>query len=219
MEHHVLESLGAMPVTSIGRNEILDVLVPVGRTHQETARGLRLRIGTVFAWAEREGFVRAKDNPMRLPAIKLAFARPSPAMKEDAIAPVDSAARALARIRSSSARPTTRLCVEFMVLTAARVGEARLATWDEIDVESQIWTIPPPRSIGHVDQVIPLSPHALALLKTTPASQADNAGLVFPSPTGVAVSDATFSKLFRERGITLKPKELRSLFLDWAEDR
>ena len=34
---------------------------------------------------------------------------------------------------------------EFLVLTAARSGEVRLATWDEMDLDAAVWTIPAAR--------------------------------------------------------------------------
>ena len=40
---------------------------------------------------------------------------------------------------------TAKLCCRFLVLTAARSGEARGATWDEIDVEDRVWRIPSER--------------------------------------------------------------------------
>ena len=38
----------------------------------------------------------------------------------------------LDRVRRSTADKSTRLAFEFMVLTAARAGEVRLMTWDEV---------------------------------------------------------------------------------------
>ena len=34
---------------------------------------------------------------------------------------------------------------EFLILTAARTGEARGARWDEINLAERVWTIPAPR--------------------------------------------------------------------------
>jgi integrase len=33
------------------------------------------------------------------------------------------------------------LCLQFIILTAARSGEARGATWDEIDLAPGVWTV------------------------------------------------------------------------------
>ena len=50
--------------------------------------------------------------------------------------PNEKVAAAVATIGSTRAHPTTRLALEFLVLTAARWGEVRGARWDEIDLDT-----------------------------------------------------------------------------------
>ena len=47
---------------------------------------------------------------------------------------------------------------------------------------------------------------------------ADGSGLVFPSPTGRALSDNAVSKLCRENNIGCVPHGMRSSFRDWAAE-
>ena len=56
-------------------------------------------------------------------------------------------------IRASNSNISTKLATEFLILTAARAGEVRLANWTEIDWESATWTVsaenaraPPPQN-------------------------------------------------------------------------
>ena len=49
---------------------------------------------------------------------------------------------ALETIAASAASLSAKYCLRFVVLTAARSGEARFATWDEIDREGRVWRIP-----------------------------------------------------------------------------
>ena len=58
--------------------------------------------------------------------------------------PHGAVADALATVRTSQAQVTPKDAFEFLVLTAARSGEVRLATWDEIDLDAAVWTIPSP---------------------------------------------------------------------------
>ena len=51
-------------------------------------------------------------------------------------------ADALATVRTCRAVVTTKDAFELLVLTAARSGEVRLATWDEMDLDAAVWTIP-----------------------------------------------------------------------------
>ena len=58
----------------------------------------------------------------------------------------------------------TRLAFRFLVLTATRNGEVRGATWDEMDVDGALWTIPAARMKAAVEHRVPLSDAALAVL-------------------------------------------------------
>ena len=72
--------------------------------------------------------------------------------------PHGAVAYALATVRASQASFTTKRAFEFLVLTAARSGEVRLATWDEMDLDAGVWTIPAARmkELG-----VPAMPHGI----------------------------------------------------------
>ena len=76
---------------------------------------------------------------------------------------------------------TAKLCCRFLVLTAARSGEARGATWDEIDVEDRVWRIPSERMKAGEERWVPQSAQALDVLGEA-SDLRDESGLVFPSP-------------------------------------
>ena len=69
-------------------------------------------------------------------------------------------AAAIEAVRTSAATLATRLAFEFMVLTACRSGEVRLAGWDEIDLEASEWTIPGERMKAQRPHRVPLSGRA-----------------------------------------------------------
>ena len=130
--------------------------------------------------------------------------------------PYGEVAAAIATVRASGAYTATALCFEFLVLCAVRSGEARLARWEEIDLEARTWTIPATRMKAGVEHRVPLSDRAAAILKEA-GPRAD--GLVFPSINGRALSDNTLSKLLRENEIPAVPHGFRSSFRDWAAER
>ena len=213
MSKYVLDALGAMPVTTIATRHIVEVLRPVGEKHPETARSVRKRIASVMAWVQAEGY--RDDNPGRtrnMQQLYLPSREPLPQgrLRSEYIGDL------LGLIRTSSARRTTVACIEFMVLSGARVGEARLATWEEIDLNAMLWTLPEGRSVERMTRIVPLSPLAAEAVELLPRADQDATGLVFPAPDGTPVSNATFSKLFRERGIVCTPNEARNIFLQWA---
>lgn len=59
--------------------------------------------------------------------------------------------------------------LEFLILTAVRTDEARLARWSEIDLEQRVWCIPPERMKARKEHKVPLCPQALALLRSLPS--------------------------------------------------
>ena len=71
-------------------------------------------------------------------------------------AAVVAVADALATVRTSRALVTTKDAFELLVLTAARSGEVRLATWDEMELDAAVWTIPAARMKAKRDHRVPL---------------------------------------------------------------
>jgi integrase len=72
--------------------------------------------------------------------------------------------------------------LEFGILTAARSGEIRGATWQEIDLGAGTWFIPAERMKMRREHKVPLPSTAVALLRALPRLVDNN--LVFPTPCG-----------------------------------
>ena len=123
---------------------------------------------------------------------------------------------AIQTIRGTSAGASTKLAFEFLVLTAARSGEARGADWSEIDWNNRTWTVPAARMKAERAHRVPLSGAAMAVLET--ARGLNGEGLVFPSDKGKVLSDSTLSKLVRENGIGAVPHGFRASFRTWAAE-
>lgn len=58
--------------------------------------------------------------------------------------------------------------VRMLILTGQRLREVAEATWDEVDLDGAIWTIPATRMKSHRVHEVPLAPDALALLRSMP---------------------------------------------------
>ncbi|MCY4120535.1 MAG: tyrosine-type recombinase/integrase, partial [Acidobacteria bacterium] len=56
-------------------------------------------------------------------------------------------------------------CLRFIILTAVRSGEARGATWSEIDLQAAEWRIPAERMKAGREHRVPLSPAAMDTLE------------------------------------------------------
>ena len=74
---------------------------------------------------------------------------------------------------------TTRLALKFTILTAARTGEVRGATWDEINFDDAIWRIPAARMKMASPHNVPLSDQAVEILGRV-ARLYGQEGLIFP---------------------------------------
>ena len=104
------------------------------------------------------------------------------------------------------------------MLTAARSGEMRLTTWDEMDLDTGVWTIPAARMKAKRDHRVPLSGRARAILHDA-QRRSDGTGLVFRSLRGKPLPTVTLSKLIKELGLAAVPHGFRSSFRDWAAER
>ncbi len=200
----------------IGREDVLRVLTPIWTRTPEVGRKLRQRIRMILRWAEAHGFVEHN-----VAGEGISGALPTmPAVKEHHRAlPYREVPSALTKVETSSASLAAKLCFRFLVLTAARSGEARGATWDEIDKASWEWRIPGARMKTGKEHRVPLTDAAMALLEQARLLH-DGSGLIFPSPTrhGRPLSDATLTKLIRERGVDAVVHGFRSSFRDWASE-
>lgn len=208
--------IGRKPVDKITTRDVLRVLEAddFWNRKSETARRVRQRIGAVMKYAMAKGY--RQDNPAG-GAVGVALPRNGNRKKHFRSLPHSEVAGALAKVRNSGAWIGTKLAIEFMVLTATRPGETRLATWEEIDFETATWTIPETRAKTKRPHRVPLSPRALEVL-TEALEIRDSTGLVFPSVMGKAAANVTYTKLLRELDIACVSHGFRSSFRVWCGD-
>ena len=193
----------------------MTVLMAIWNDKPETTRRVRQRIGTVMKWAVAQNF--RSDNPAG-ETISAALPKSNGPTRHFRALPYSEVGAAIEKIKGSGAYPGTKQAFEFLVLTAARSGEVRGAKWNEIDSEKETWTIPLERMKTGREHRVPLSSRALEVL-TEAWELTGGSGLIFPSITGKALSDAVLSKLLRENGINGVPHGFRSSFRDFCAER
>ena len=103
------------------------------------------------------------------------------------------------------------------MLTAARSGEVRLATWDEIDTAGAVWTVPAARMKAKREHRVPLCGRALEVLDAARTLGGGNR-LVFPMRSGRSIATSTFPKMLQYHEIAAVPHGFRSSFRDWAAE-
>ena len=218
LEKHAFPIIGDMPVDQIDEEHVLRILTPIWGVRMETARRVRQRIRTVLKWAMAHKFVRhnvaGETIDGALP--------PMPKVKNHLRAmPYSQVSMLVQTVRDSRASLAAKWCLEFLILTAARSGEARGARWSEIDMDAATWTVPAERMKANVEHRVPLSPRATAILAEANSIR-DGSDLVFPSPLrpGKPMSDMTLTKLLRDLGFADRTTVhgFRSSFRDWAAE-
>ena len=220
MRDYVYPHLGGKAVDQVTTADVMAVLLPIWTCKHETAQKVRQRIGRVMKWAIVQGY--RNDNPTGEAITAALPKRPVPVRHMRAL-PHGEVSAAIAAVRASRAWVGMQLAFEFLVLTAARSGEVRLAAWDEIDLVTLTWTIPAMRMKARREHRVPLSSRAVEVLqeaKRLGGSSGDEcAGLVFPSRRGNPIRDAKLSALVRKLDIAAVPHGFRSSFRDWASER
>ncbi|MGM0593476.1 MAG: tyrosine-type recombinase/integrase [Pseudomonadota bacterium] len=212
LERYVFPVFGSLPVAEVDVLHVLETLRPIWETRTETATRVRQRIEAVLAWATVSRY-RSGDNPARWSGnLEATLAKPAKAskVKHHRALPwqeIPGFMTALRKMEGMGAR-----ALEFAILTAARSGEVRLATWEEIDLGAKLWTIPGERMKAGKPHRVPLSDDAVKLLKEIPRLSE----YVFTAPRGGVLSDMSMSAVTRRMKVDAVPHGFRSSFKDWA---
>ncbi len=217
LEAYAYPVVGSVMVRDVDLTHVLAILTPIWSAKTETATRLRGRIEQVLDWATARGH-RDGLNPARWRGhLDKLLARPSKIARIEhrAALPVAEVGPFMKRLREAEGIGARAL--EFTILTAARSGEVRGATWGEIDLEAAIWTVPVDRMKAGREHRVPLSPRAMALLKALPRMASTN--LLFPAPRGGTLSDMTLTAVLRRMKVAAVPHGFRSTFRDWASER
>ncbi len=213
MEAYVFPAIGKMPVNEVAAGDIIQLLQPVWYEKAETARRVLQRLEAVFKSAIVRGF-REKASPCIGIAGELGTAHRKVAHFR--ALPYHDLPVLLQNIRDSKAQAVTKLCFAYLALTAARSSEARLAAWNEVDRETDLWMIPARRMKARRQHVVPLSREANAILDE--ARRLGGGDLIFPTVRGKALSDMTLTKLIRDLGWADRCTihGIRSSFREWC---
>jgi integrase len=219
LDTYAYPHFGDLAVADVQTAHVLNALRPIWIDKPETAARVRGRIEAVLDAARAEGRIAGQwENPARWRGHldKLLPSRTKTRRVEHhAALPFKDVGPFLKRLRAAEGMGARAL--EFAILTAARSGEVRGASWSEIDLTEKVWTVPAERMKAGKAHRVPLSPAAVALLEALPRIAGSE--LVFPAPRGGQLSDMTLSAVMRRMKIDAVPHGFRSTFRDWAGER
>ena len=203
LERFVFPKLGNLPVAQITMDQVEALIFDIhtkpkhrGRVGMPaTAACIRQYLGRIFDYALRHKLV--PFNPVAQVATDLPTHNASKRRHQPHVRGIEQAREVLAAVEARrgtpphywrAASPYSLLCHRFIALTGVRKLEALEATWDELDLDRGLWTIPAARMKGKAaakadedrNHVVALSPQALEVIAA--ARRIRRNGLVFPSP-------------------------------------
>jgi integrase len=211
LERYAFALVGDMRVDLIDAPTVRDVLLPIWFDRPETARRVRQRVKLVIDWATAKGY----RSTLNLSGVVKALPRQPKSDSHFKAMPYEQVPAFVESLKVSG-DTISRMALQFLILTAARSGEVRGATWPEIDLEARTWTIPGNRMKAGKAHVVPLSDPALAILVRASSICTDTGAPIFPGIKGQPLSDMTMLKIMRDRALPFSVQGFRSAFKTWA---
>ncbi len=210
---------GELPVGAIETPHIMAALKPIWTQKPETASRVRGRIESVLDWATVSG-LREGSNPARWKGhIQTLLPKRSKVAAVEHHAALPYAEMPSFFLRLQAADGMGAKALQFAILTAARTGEAIGATWQEIDLEARLWTIPGVRMKAGKEHRVALSGPVLELLRKLETIRQGQH--VFPGQQdGKPLSNmALLMCLRRMDRDDLTTHGFRSTFRDWCAEQ
>lgn len=182
VEMHAIPIIGKLPIDKIGTDEVLRVLEPIWLTQTMTAKKLMGRLSAVFSYAKAKKLRTGDDPADWRGSLKALLPAPGKVTKVQNFAamPLDTLPGFVQALAGRDDTPSKALL--FTILTGARSGETRGATWDEIDLEAAAWSIPAERMKMARPHIVPLVKEAVTLLAALPRTTGQP--LVFTATRG-----------------------------------
>lgn len=173
------KGLHKLPISQIKTSDVYKILEPMWTSKTETASRTRLYVEAVLSWAKAMEY-RKGENPAvwrgNLDQLLAPENRVSPVNHHPGMAWQDIP-EFFTKLQAMDI-PSARL-LEFIVLTAARSGEARGALWSEIDLDEMLWEIPAKRMKMKRPHIVPIQGRLIELLNEADTYRMND--LVFPN--------------------------------------
>jgi integrase len=207
-----------LPIDGVKVEHVLTALQPIWTAKAFTAQKFREQIVAVLDHAKAKGLRSGDNHAAWAGNLKTMLSKPAKlqhghhkALDWKDVADFMPKLRAVTGIGS--------LALEFTILTAARSGETRGATWGEFDLDNATWTIPGNRMKMGVMHQVPLSPRAIEILRHLEPLKRSADSIVFPGQRrGTALSDMSVSAVLRRMNVDVTVHGFRSTFRDWCGD-
>ena len=215
LQTYAIPHLGKLRVDEITTRDVTDCLLArrFWTRKPTTAQRVRQRIRAVMQWAVAEQY-RA-DNPAG-DTIDEALGWHDTRKTRFRSLPHNQVAAALRRIWVAKAWTGSKLALEYVILTAARQGAVRGATWDQVDLNDRVWLVPPTKTEEGLR--VPLAPRAVEVLEEA-GQLSGREGRIFLGVRGGPMCPNSMGRVLRAAGVDCVPHGFRASFADWFSER
>lgn len=217
LKTYVYPFIGDINVKNIEVSDIHHLLSKIWTLKPETASRVRGRIESILDYATALKF-RTGENPARWKGNLdhlLPKANKVKTVKHHEALPYQDISEFMALLNKREGISARAL--EFLILTNVRTKNVREATWNEMDLNNNIWIIPAEKMKADKEHRVPLCDKALEILSLCPKNNSH--GLVFESQTkqGAMLSDMSLSAVLKRMNYNdITVHGFRSTFRDWA---
>ena len=177
-------------IHEVGRRDVLSALDEIVARGSPTAANYAFSVmRAMFNWAIGRGVL--EKSPCT------GLSKPAPVNSRSRVLSDDELREIIFAARRTS-RPYGAI-VELLALVGQRRSEVSEMTWQEVDLDKKVWTIPAERAKNSRSHFVHLAPRALEIIEAQPRTS----GLVFPTRSGQPFTEFSDmkSKLDIESGI------------------
>ena len=214
LETYAFPVIGSVSVKEINSSHILRILSPIWVKKAETAKRVRQRLSTVFKYCVAQQW--RTDDPANI-AIVEALPNPKRKVQHRKSISYNDVSDFIETVSKSSAGLSTKLGLEFLILTATRSGEVRNARWDEVN--GSVWTIPAERMKAGVAHRIPLPSRCIEILEEAKTISQGSCFIFEGTKPNKPLSENTFNKLMKELDLEVHAHGFRTSFRTWTQEK
>lgn len=220
LQNH-LSDLDALPVAEITAAMASPYLRKVERKAPDMAKKVRQRLRSIFDYAVEGGLI--VGNPLPAPRRRKQSADRT---HLPAVLSKEGVGEILRAADKAEVGKGVRRAHLMSVFTAQRIGEIVATAWDEIDLQTGVWSIPRERmkrkDTERGPHLVPIPPGLLTQMREWKRTDGKGAAHVCPAPNReTSITREAVEKFYR-RGLKLarkhSPHSWRSVLSTWAND-
>jgi integrase len=210
--------IGDVPVDAIDTRFVMKCIEPIWTTRTETASRVRARIEAILDWARVAGYREGENSARWKGHLENLLPRKTKVRKVEHHAALSHSEIAAFMGELRQVKGVAARALEFLILSACRVGEVINARWSDLDRDARAWVIPAERMKAAQPHRVPLSDAALAILdRMSPFRRADD--FVFPgSMVGRSISASAIRLVMDHLGGGATAHGMRACFRSWCAD-